>query len=74
MKKTIAVFALVLAVLAAAMPAVAQTAGKIPTIGFLHPGNMANSTRVPAFIQGLRDLGYPWRPTATVRTEGVAKR
>ena len=57
MSRKIAFLVTALAILAAAMPAVAQTAGKIPTIGFLHPGTLANSTRVPAFIQGLRDLG-----------------
>ncbi len=41
-----------------AHPAAAQQAGKIPTIGFLHPGNFAHSKRVPPFLQGLRDFGY----------------
>ncbi len=49
---------LALGLFAGPLLAAAQQAGKIPKIGFLHPGNFANSTRIPAFIQGLRDFGY----------------
>ena len=47
-----------LAVLAAAGPATAQAAKKIPTIGFLHPASFGQNKRVPHFLQGLRDHGY----------------
>ena len=42
----------------AAHPAAAQQAGKIPTIGFLHPGDYTANQRIPPFLQGLRDRGY----------------
>ncbi len=58
-KMTLLVTALAtLAVLAAVGPAVAQQAGKIPTIGFLHPGSFEKSLSMPAFLRGLSDLGY----------------
>ncbi|SRR6266542_1144962 len=41
-------------------PAEAQQPGKIPRIGYLHPGSAAtvSAARMEAFRQGLRDLGY----------------
>jgi putative ABC transport system substrate-binding protein len=58
MIKRTAYLVMALAIWAAALPAAAQTAGKVPRIGFLHPGSFANSTRVPPFLRGLRDFGY----------------
>src|SRR6266542_2581466 len=41
-------------------PAEAQQPGKIPRIGYLHPGSAAtvSAARMEALRQGLRDLGY----------------
>jgi putative ABC transport system substrate-binding protein len=49
--------ALALGIPAAPLAADAQQAGKVPRIGVLYQGS-AGSTRVEAFRQGLRDLGY----------------
>jgi putative ABC transport system substrate-binding protein len=55
MSKKIFVFALGAMLLALSFPAEAQQQGKIPWIGYLAGGGSGPS---PAFIQGLRDLGY----------------
>ncbi len=59
MKKMIAVFALVLAVLVSLHPAHAQK-GKVWRIGFLTTGSPVRTfkLRMIAFRQGLRKLGY----------------
>ncbi len=44
-------------VLAAAIPAEAQRAAKVPRVGFVTAG-LADSSNVQAFRQGLRELGY----------------
>ena len=42
-----------------AHPVAAQQAGKIPTIGFLHPSDRLTAiSRISPFLQGLRDRGY----------------
>jgi len=53
-------FLVVLAVFALFSPAQAQQPGKVPRIGYLHPGSSATFSvaRLDAFRQGLRDLGY----------------
>ena len=58
-KMTLLVTALAtLTILAAVGPAAAQQAGKIPTIGYLHPGSISKSSGTVFFLQRLRDLGY----------------
>ncbi len=60
MRKTVAVFVMALALLAAAHPAEAQQAGKVYRIGFLtgaSPGGTFK-LRLAAFRQGLQELGY----------------
>ena len=53
------VFLGALAVVAAPSGAKAQQRSKVPQIGFLGTGTLAESAnRVDAFRQGLRDLGY----------------
>jgi putative tryptophan/tyrosine transport system substrate-binding protein len=50
---------LILSVLAVPLTADAQPPGKVPRIGLLIPGSSAGfSSRIDAFRQGLRDLGY----------------
>ncbi len=58
MNRKLAFLVTAFAFVLAAYPVAAQQAGKIPTIGFLHPGNFAHSKRVPPFLQGMRDFGY----------------
>ncbi len=58
MKKLACCFAVLAIWAAATLPATAQQAGKIPTIGILHSNNIAKSMATPGFFQGLRDLGY----------------
>ncbi len=62
MSKIFAVFATGLAILVSVHSAGAQQAGKVNHIGFLAPWTIAPSaagaSRVEAFRQGLRDLGY----------------
>ena len=60
MSKTIALFAMALAILTSGHPAEAQQAGKVYRIGFLTPGSPVKSfkLRLTAFRQGLRKLGY----------------
>src|SRR5215472_7809109 len=55
MKAKILVYALLALILATIHLAQAQQAGKIPWIGYLAS---SGSGPAPAFIQGLRDLGY----------------
>jgi putative ABC transport system substrate-binding protein len=50
---------LTLSMLVAPLFAVAQPAGKVPTIGYLFPGTATQTARnFEAFTQGLRALGY----------------
>jgi putative tryptophan/tyrosine transport system substrate-binding protein len=50
---------LALSMLVAPLLAVAQPAGKVSKIGFLHPGSaIANARQFEVFTQGLRELGY----------------
>ncbi len=59
MRKTVAVFVMALALLAAAQPATAQQAGKVYRIGFLTSGSAPPfKSRLAAFRQGLQELGY----------------
>ncbi len=58
MSRKIAFFITAFAILVSTIPAAAQQAGKIPTIGFLHPGDFTANQRIPPFLQGLRDFGY----------------
>ncbi len=59
MNKIIAVFAIVLALLAAAQPAASQQAGKVYRIGFITRGSAdAYKPWLTAFRQGLHKLGY----------------
>ncbi len=58
MTRMIAFLVTTFTILVSAIPAEAQEPGKVYRIGFLHPANFAKSLTVPAFIQGLRDLGY----------------
>ena len=47
--------------LAAPLAAGAQTAGKVPRVGYLSPGSSSDTARLrrfEAFRQGLRELGY----------------
>ena len=39
-------------------PADAQTAGKIPKVGYLDLPNEPSGSRCDGFVRGLRDLGY----------------
>ncbi len=57
--KTIGLIAtLALVLLAGALPAEAQQAGKMPRIGFLSALSLnSNAARTEAFRQGLRELG-----------------
>ena len=58
MTRMIAFLVTALAILVFAIPAEAQAPRKVYRIGYLHPASFAKSLTVPAFIQGLRDLGY----------------
>ena len=59
MKKAVLSSVLVVVVqLAVAVMAQAQHPTKLPRIGFLGNSRSANSARIEAFQQGLRDLGY----------------
>lgn len=59
MKKKIATFVVGALLLALSLPAEAQQAGQIPRIGFLSTASLSSlSSRLDAFRQGLRDLGY----------------
>ncbi len=58
MNRKLAFLVTAFAFVLAAHPAAAQQAGKIPTIGFLHPGDHTANQRIPPFLQGLRDFGY----------------
>ncbi len=42
----------------APLAAVAQPLPKVPRIGYLAPLSLAGDPRLPAFLQGLRELGY----------------
>ena len=53
------IVALTLTVLAAQPAAAAQQAAKVPRVGFLFPGpTAAATTRIAAFLEGLRGMGY----------------
>ena len=59
MRKIIAVFATVLAILLSTYPATAQEPAKVYRIGFLMSASVATAPAfVKAFRKGLRDLGY----------------
>jgi putative ABC transport system substrate-binding protein len=59
MKKNILVWLLVIFFVANVSVAQAQQATKIPRIGYLAASSVsANATRLEAFLQGLRELGY----------------
>ena len=59
MQKMIAFFATALAILLSTYPATAQEAGKVYRIGFLTSGSVEPfKDWLPAFRQGLRELGY----------------
>ena len=59
MRKTLAVFVMALAILAALHPAAAQRAGKVYRIGFITRGSAdAYKPWLTAFRQGLAKLGY----------------
>ena len=59
MNRKILTWLLVTFLLATVSPAQAQQPKKVPRIGFLVPGSSATySTRIEAFRQGLRELGY----------------
>ena len=62
MRRKIIFLITALAILASAQPVMTQPAEKMHRIGFLHPGNFADQSRTPHFIQGLRDLGYVEAP------------
>ena len=58
MVKQIVIFLTTFAILAA-HPTIAQQAGKMPTIGFLHASDrLTANSRISPFLQGLRDIGY----------------
>ncbi len=50
--------AIALVLITTAYPAMAQPAGKMHRIGFLHLGDYTANQRIPPFLQGLRDFGY----------------
>src|SRR5215471_17711450 len=59
MKTETTVVILCAMLLALGVPARAQQSGKVPRIGFLFAGPRSSySTRIEAFLQGLRELGY----------------
>jgi len=59
MNQKIFCIALSAVLLALSAPVAAQERGKIPRLGFLGPSSASSSpTRIEAFQQGLRDLGY----------------
>jgi len=59
MSKTIAVFAMALAILTSGHPAEAQQAGKVYRVGYLSVRTAARERRrIAAFQQGLQELGY----------------
>ena len=59
MKKVVGVFTMAVAILASVHPVIAQQAGKVYQIGYLHPGDRpSHQPRIDSFLQGLRDLGY----------------
>ncbi len=67
MSKTIAVFAMALAILTSGHPAEAQQTGKVPRIGYLSAASRSALTaRTEAFRQGLRDLGYVERKNIVI--------
>ena len=49
---------LLVALIVGALAADAQPGGRVPRIGFLNLLSQESDTRVPAFITGLRELGY----------------
>ena len=59
MNRIVTVLAMTLAILASAHPAMAQPAGKMHRIGFLHASDrLTANSRISPFLQGLRDRGY----------------
>src|SRR5262245_57488411 len=59
MKALALIIMLALGVLVAPAVTTAQPRGKIPRVGVLEPGSQQRPSRcLPAFQQGLRDLGY----------------
>jgi len=59
MKRFVGLFAIFVTLTACGAVALAQQPAKIPRIGFLSTTSPANvPTRLEAFRQGLRDLGY----------------
>ena len=59
MNRKLAFLVTAVAFVLAAHPVAAQQAGKIPTIGFLHPSDrLTANSRISPFLQGLRDRGY----------------
>jgi hypothetical protein len=59
MNKKICCFALGAMLFAVCLPAEAQQPRKVPRIGFLHAASAVSVlTRMEAFRQGLRELGY----------------
>ena len=58
-KRKLGSFDLCAILFALSFPAEAQQPGKVPRIGYLSSQSLsANSTRIEAFRQGLRELGY----------------
>jgi putative tryptophan/tyrosine transport system substrate-binding protein len=58
-KRKLGSFALFAILFALSFPAEAQQPGKVPRVGYLSSQSLsANSTRIEAFRQGLRELGY----------------
>jgi putative ABC transport system substrate-binding protein len=59
MRKTVISFSLAVLFYAFCLPVWAQQSAKMPRIGYLYGASLsAESARVPAFRQGLRELGY----------------
>src|SRR5499425_1103758 len=59
MRKEITVLALCAVLRVLSVHAEAQQSGRVPRIGFLFAGPRSSySTRIEAFLQGLRELGY----------------
>lgn len=70
--KTVAIFTLVVAVFAAPLVAGAQKPEKVPRIGYLRSGSIADAARYgTALRQGLRDLGYVEGQHLTIETRAA---
>jgi putative ABC transport system substrate-binding protein len=70
--KLVAIVTLAAAVFAAPLPARAQKPEKMPRIGYLRSGSMADAARFGGVLrQGLRDLGYVEGKNFTIETRAA---